>query len=1068
METSKKIPRIPQLLLFETLDEFLELERETTTDQEILKKHDFKIDNVYEIPRAFIVGEQAIGKSTLLNTIAENASVIDKKGQFIYLHKYRGGDFLSFLTEQTQTKDFFTSDLVLCLSGLDEVKSVDISFLVEVLKTFVDKYLELPIYISSTTDFILRNEGFFREFGDFKWIKLMPPYVDSFPDYAPEKDEASVTKESKAEEPISGPNYWWINANPRTWKFNSISEGEETYYSTHTSDGKERKVYRNFSAVKTGDLAIGYETTPTKKVIAILEITKPKHTEGSSERISFKIQYFVDKQVSRKELLDIPELADIQALRIPGGSLFKLTEQEFDRIVDLTKAEEKEEFVPYYNMDGYTGVDKLDIDKDVHAFASLIAYKDLDPPLAVGLFGNWGAGKTFFMNRLEEEIDELIKEDMKNETHSYCRDVVHVKFNAWHYSDANLWACLVITIFEELNKYAQEKGKGEVKSLKQVLNEKIETSRIILREAKEGVKRAKGEQKKAHDNYKKFATKRKELCEILQGAITDSVTEELLANTDFKKDVLNPLSESIGEDAAKDARELKEAIKSIRTIFRRFFRSIKMLREQPKLLIITFAISLLAFIVPAILISIFFKETQLDWVRLVNKILPILSVLLVPLRAFLRYFKRINQNFEKFSDFVNHEAEISQENVNIALENYKKAQENYRNAQQELKDIKSGKRLMEFIEERSKSLDYNKHLGIVSIIRKDFDALKKELTLTENEKSDGKGFNVDRIILYIDDLDRCPKEKVVQVLEAIHLILALDLFVVIVGVDPRWVSKSLYFQYSQLLKQQDEDFVLPKDKEKKDESSYVGDKATSIDYLEKIFQIPFVLKPIENQAKINLLDHLFEDQIVVKKTKTGKGVEEGIDRLADSGKISEDELGEGPLDTYKLDLKKKKEKVEALEVLRITEDELEFMKFITPILGDTPRNIKRYANIYRIIRAHPEIPEFSKENFDDFRAMMFLLAVVVGNGPIASSFLKELMGTKNLTLKTFLVNLGNQSKFKKSDHYQNILNYMTEKNDSAPKSSVLQLKKINNLKTSMLRQYVPIVSRFSFRTIESV
>ncbi len=40
---------------------------------------------------------------------------------------------------------------------------------------------------------------------------------------------------------------------------------------------------------------------------------------------------------------------------------------------------------------------------------------------------------------------------------------------------------------------------------------------------------------------------------------------------------------------------------------------------------------------------------------------------------------------------------------------------------------------------------------------------------------------IDRIVLYIDDLDRCPEVKVVEVLQAVHLLLAYPLFVVVVG-----------------------------------------------------------------------------------------------------------------------------------------------------------------------------------------------------------------------------------------------------------------------------------------------
>jgi hypothetical protein len=36
---------------------------------------------------------------------------------------------------------------------------------------------------------------------------------------------------------------------------------------------------------------------------------------------------------------------------------------------------------------------------------------------------------------------------------------------------------------------------------------------------------------------------------------------------------------------------------------------------------------------------------------------------------------------------------------------------------------------------------------------------------------------IDRIVLYVDDLDRCPPPRVVEVLEAVHLLLAGRLFV---------------------------------------------------------------------------------------------------------------------------------------------------------------------------------------------------------------------------------------------------------------------------------------------------
>ena len=61
----------------------------------------------------------------------------------------------------------------------------------------------------------------------------------------------------------------------------------------------------------------------------------------------------------------------------------------------------------------------------------------------------------------------------------------------------------------------------------------------------------------------------------------------------------------------------------------------------------------------------------------------------------------------------------------------------------------------------------------------------------EGERSENRALSpIERIILYIDDLDRCPPKRVVEVLEAVHLLLAFDLFVVVVAVDARWLERS--------------------------------------------------------------------------------------------------------------------------------------------------------------------------------------------------------------------------------------------------------------------------------------
>lgn len=118
---------------------------------------------------------------------------------------------------------------------------------------------------------------------------------------------------------------------------------------------------------------------------------------------------------------------------------------------------------------------------------------------------------------------------------------------------------------------------------------------------------------------------------------------------------------------------------------------------------------------------------------------------------------------------------------------------------EQVSNLRRERRLGRFIEERAQSQDYRGQLGLISLARRDFqqlsdifadkDALGKKVAAAENEKDKALiktlGASIDRIVLFVDDLDRCQPEKVVDVLQAVHLLLAFPLFAVVVGVDQR-------------------------------------------------------------------------------------------------------------------------------------------------------------------------------------------------------------------------------------------------------------------------------------------
>jgi hypothetical protein len=149
------------------------------------------------------------------------------------------------------------------------------------------------------------------------------------------------------------------------------------------------------------------------------------------------------------------------------------------------------------------------------------------------------------------------------------------------------------------------------------------------------------------------------------------------------------------------------------------------------------------------------------------------------------------------------------------------------------------KTLKEFILQRAASDDYRKNLGIISAVHRDFKELAEFLA------PGGEPPNVERIILYIDDLDRCPPERVVEVLQAIHVILSLPLFVVVVGVDSRWLLDSLTTYYRK---------QFPGD-------ATTVDAARPQNYLEKIFQIPFTLMPMSHDGYDSLVGSLLQRHV---------------------------------------------------------------------------------------------------------------------------------------------------------------------------------------------------------------
>jgi WD40 repeat protein len=144
--------------------------------------------------------------------------------------------------------------------------------------------------------------------------------------------------------------------------------------------------------------------------------------------------------------------------------------------------------------------------------------------------------------------------------------------------------------------------------------------------------------------------------------------------------------------------------------------------------------------------------------------------------------------------------------------------------------------LLDFVNARLDGDDYGKHLGLMQQVKQDLAALSDRLTVGAHNQEELKKFfprGPARVILYIDDLDRCPPTRVVEVLEAAQLLLNTKLFIVVLGIDDRYIARALEEVYRGVLKRRG--------------------KPSGIDYLEKIIQIPYRMRPISPATIENYL-----------------------------------------------------------------------------------------------------------------------------------------------------------------------------------------------------------------------
>jgi len=558
--------------------------------------------------------------------------------------------------------------------------------------------------------------------------------------------------------------------------------------------------------------------------------------------------------------------------------------------------------------------DLLNIGEDVGSLARLVSMRDVDN-MAVGLFGAWGSGKSFFMKQMQQQVEEL----SQRKDNQFHENVVQIEFNAWHYMDTNLYASLADHIFKSVHQSYSDDNESE---------EKLFESLPVFHKLNQALKEL--EQKKQEQELK-LKTKFEESA---WGRLVDSpqLFIEEIEKIDPQirlKDQVQKVIE-LREDGRQWSSDFKENLLKARLIY----------RFIPKGAWLTILILCLLFPIIYMTSPLWESIVTNAWHQTVLWFSPIAATITVLINFWNNKHVRVLRNswgyvFDSLAAQAREREELQTEIEQI--------KEDQQRVVAELNEIKSGNIIKYYLEERLASEAYKKELGIIHVLRNDFEKLSQFMQTTQ-----GKRNGIDRIVLYIDDLDRCTPQKVIEVLQAVHLMLSSNLFMVIVAVDIRWVTKCLKEEFNVSLENHENTHI-----------------ATAFDYLEKIFQITFQIKPLTEEDGRTYLRELFGSDHHQSIKDEDVEAEETEDEEYETYEFDDDIIHSDPSD---------QETGKALDDynrLHLSEEEIIKASAYAVLIGSSPRTMKRFVNIYRLMRSR---------YFNDFSqdATLFMLSLTLG------------------------------------------------------------------------------------------
>ncbi|WP_147063445.1 KAP family P-loop NTPase fold protein [Knoellia locipacati] len=696
------------------------------------------------------------------------------------------------------------------------------------------------------------------------------------------------------------------------------------------------------------------------------------------------------------------------------------------------------------------GHDDLDIRADVDMLARLIASKDVHPPLSIGLFGAWGSGKSFIMKQVQLHIDRLAEQsklleqrnaeakakdpDAATEETGYLREILPVEFNAWQYAHGEaLWASLINRVFEQIRERLTDD-----KRYQEMLQD--------LADKDEHVAQARRRVSAAQDELSRTTP-----------AAADRVIGVVAADHDMGARSTSQIEVALDVDVAR------QQVSDLRVEYDRLRSTGSRLRKGWEIAPAWRRRTVVVLAIVAVAAGLLYWAAPDAFAHVVTAGAGVLSAAVSLITGLVGVLRPVNQGLDQAAKLLRAD-EADKERLRRAQDDLVRATEALAAART------SGLAgLYGFVSDRSAAAEYRQHLGMAPMIRDD---LAKLASLAEG--SNGT-HGIERIVIFIDDLDRCPAKEVIRVLEAVNLLFGFELFVVVVAVDSRWLIRSLDGQFSEAFDKGDPEAPTPQN------------------YLEKIIQIPFWVQPMDSGGFGKLVTSLAGEvdaspRRVAPEVSGGSGSADGDGHGAalpsglvwdghgpqaggGAGVTSPDPDGSGsasPLggtvgslsvhgdrDTPVVD--PVTEAAEDLNpaALRLTSDERDVMMTFLPLIA-TPRAVKRFLNTYQLLRVSvDDVDAFLERR--EYEPVLVLLALMTGTARLDDGMLRQLKAMGQPNLARFLEGLPKRPPADQKDPYAGW----------RPVSVACATLPAEKLTPELIDHWMPRVARYSFHAVDA-